>query len=84
MKRAIFDLIKKAKFFTAKGWKGKNAMMNDNLNARSPSALHVCLFLISFNSHDGLCFIVPLMIFTINQKSWRTFNETNGWEPFTC
>lgn len=23
MKRAIFDLIKKAKFFTAKGWKGK-------------------------------------------------------------
>lgn len=46
MKRAIFDLIKKAKFFTAKGWKGKNAMMNDNLNARSPSA--PCLFVFNF------------------------------------
>lgn len=41
-------------------------MMNDNLNVCLPS---VCLFFISFKLHDGLCFIVPLMLFTINHKS---------------
>lgn len=47
MKRAIFDLIKKAKFFLLpRVEKEKNAMLNDNLNARSPSA--PCLFVFNF------------------------------------
>jgi hypothetical protein len=50
-------------------WGGSSegkAMMNDNLNMCLPS---VCLFFICRELHDGLCFIVPLMLFTINQKS---------------
>lgn len=68
MKRAIFDLIKKAKLWGGRGRRGdENAMMNDKLNVCSP---RVCLFFISFKPHDGLCFIVPLMLFSINQKSY--------------
>lgn len=92
MKRAIFDLIKffLRPFVRALDTKNcplyvgecvckKNcAMMNDNLNVCLPSVW----FFISLELHDGLCFIVPLMLFTINHKSWRqTFNES---EAFTC
>jgi hypothetical protein len=80
MKRAIFDLIKKAKLNSLVGGAigKKNAMMNDNLNVCLPSVW----FFISLELHDGLCFIVPLMLFTINHKSWRqTFNELDS---FTC
>lgn len=56
--------------------------MNDNLNMCLPS---VRLFFISREWRDGLCFIVPLMLFTINQKSCgeHLMSEMDE-EPFTC
>ena len=69
MKRAIFDLIKKAKLNLLDGGAigKKNAMMNDNLNVCLPS---VCAYFLFFSSCTMvLCFIVALMLFTINHKS---------------
>lgn len=80
MKRAIFDLIKKAKLRGRGAAVEGSAMMNDNLNMCLPS---VRLYFISFLATRW--FIVALMLFSINQKILlRTFNEWNEWGPLTC